>query len=207
MVQGRCFTIGNCSMHGKCGPAPTWKSQWGVRFGRQDPCPQTGSPMGNQACIVPRLLWDLLLLKSPHPEIQHTLRPSQKALGVIYAYLGWCAHSNQVGVLTTTVAGSPGSLFLGAKWWGSCGIHVLWLRWDKFTWTTKSCGGKGTAQPLSQEESTSEHLGHSLKRRAPRPLLWRAFIAFLSTLHWGWSSVTMHRFALGGYRKQRRGCC
>ena len=24
---------------------------------------------------------------------------------------------------------------------------------DKFTRTTKSCGGKGTAQPLSQEES------------------------------------------------------
>ena len=25
---------------------------------------------------------------------------------------------------------------------------------DKFTWTTESCGGKGTAWPLSQEEST-----------------------------------------------------
>ena len=25
---------------------------------------------------------------------------------------------------------------------------------DKFTWTTESCGGKGTARPLSQEEST-----------------------------------------------------
>ena len=31
---------------------------------------------------------------------------------------------------------------------------VLWLRRDKFTQTTKSCGGKGTAQPLFQEEST-----------------------------------------------------
>ena len=33
-------------------------------------------------------------------------------------------------------------------------IHVLWLRRDKFSWTTESCGGKGMAQPLSQEEST-----------------------------------------------------
>ena len=35
---------------------PLGKKPMGVRFGRQDPCPQTGSPMGNQACIVPRLL-------------------------------------------------------------------------------------------------------------------------------------------------------
>ena len=38
---------------------------------------------------------------------------------------------------------------------------------DKFTWTTDSCGGNGMAQPLSQGESTSEHLGHCLKRRVP----------------------------------------
>ena len=25
---------------------------------------------------------------------------------------------------------------------------------DKYTWTTESCGGRGTARPLSQEEST-----------------------------------------------------
>ena len=30
---------------------------------------------------------------------------------------------------------------------------VLWLRWDKFTWTTESSGGKGTTRPLSQGES------------------------------------------------------
>ena len=28
----------------------------GERFCRQDPCPQRGSLVGNQACIVPRLL-------------------------------------------------------------------------------------------------------------------------------------------------------
>ena len=33
------------------------------------------------------------------------------------------------------------------------GIRVLCLRPGKFTWTTESCGGKGTAWPLSQEES------------------------------------------------------
>ena len=30
---------------------------------------------------------------------------------------------------------------------------ALWLRQDKFAWTTESRGGKGTAQPLSQGES------------------------------------------------------
>ena len=34
------------------------------------------------------------------------------------------------------------------------GIRVLWLRRDKFTGTTESCGRKGTARPLSQEQST-----------------------------------------------------
>ena len=38
------------------GPAPTQKGQWGVRSSTQDPHPWIGSPMGNQASIVPRLL-------------------------------------------------------------------------------------------------------------------------------------------------------
>ena len=29
-----------------------------------------------------------------------------------------------------------------------------WLRWDKFTRTIESCGGKGTARPLLREESS-----------------------------------------------------
>ena len=41
----------------------------------------------------------------------------------------------------------------------------LWLQYSNTL--QRSCGGKGMAQPLSQEESTSEHLGHSLKRRTP----------------------------------------
>ena len=37
-------------------PAPTWKGQWGAGSGTQDPHPWIGSPVGNQACIVPRPL-------------------------------------------------------------------------------------------------------------------------------------------------------
>ena len=31
--------------------------------------------------------------------------------------------------------------------------EALWLKQDKFTRTAESCGGKGTARPVSQEES------------------------------------------------------
>ena len=42
----------------------------GSEVGGQDPRPWISSPVGNQACIVPTLLWDLLLLKLPHPELR-----------------------------------------------------------------------------------------------------------------------------------------
>ena len=45
----------------------------GREVGGQDPHPWIGSPVGNQACIVPRLLWDLLLLKLPHPELRQQM--------------------------------------------------------------------------------------------------------------------------------------
>ena len=45
----------------------------GSEVGGQDPHPRIGSPMGNQACIVHRLLWDLLLLKLPHPELRQQM--------------------------------------------------------------------------------------------------------------------------------------
>ena len=38
-------------------------------------------------------------------------------------------------------------------WIPALGIYVV-TAIDKYTWTTHSCGGKGTAGPLSQEEST-----------------------------------------------------
>ena len=65
--------MGNRSKHGKCGPAPNRKSQWGARFAGQDPHPRIGSPVGNQACIVPRLLLDLLLLKLPHSGLRQQM--------------------------------------------------------------------------------------------------------------------------------------
>ena len=44
---------------------------------------------------------------------------------------------------------------------------------DKYTRTTECCGGKGTARPLSLEESSSELLGHSMplseEKNAPDP--------------------------------------
>ena len=45
----------------------------GSEVGGQDPRPWISSPVGNQACIVPRLLWDLLLLNLPHPEASKCL--------------------------------------------------------------------------------------------------------------------------------------
>ena len=53
--------------------------------------------------------------------------------------------------------------------------------------------------------------GHSLSERGrqgqrepkrARPLPEQAFIAFLGTLNWGWSSFTMHRFTVGDYPLQ-----
>ena len=44
------------------------KKPVGSEVGGQDPHLWMGSPVGNQACIVPRLLQDLLLLKLPHHE-------------------------------------------------------------------------------------------------------------------------------------------
>ena len=45
----------------------------GSQVGGQDPRPWIGSPVENQACIVPCLLWELVLLKLPHPEANKCL--------------------------------------------------------------------------------------------------------------------------------------
>ena len=63
----------------------------------------------------------------------------------------------------------------------------------------KSCGEKGTAWPLSKWERGRE--GQRDPDRA-WPLSGQAFIAFLGTLHQGWSSFTMHRFTTGDYLLQ-----
>ena len=41
--------------------------------------------------------------------------------------------------------------------------------------------------------------GIATRERGPQPLPRQAFIAFLGTLHRGWSSFIMHRFTLSGY--------
>ena len=42
-------------LHG-VGPAPTQRGQWKARSGTQGPRPRMGSPVENQACLVPRPL-------------------------------------------------------------------------------------------------------------------------------------------------------
>ena len=69
-------------------------------------------------------------------------------------------------------------------------VHVLWLRWTNSLRPQKSCGDKGTPSPLSKWE------------RGPQSLPGQAFTAFLGTWHRGWSSFTMHRFAVGDYLLQ-----
>ena len=54
-------------------PSPHSEKPVGSEVGGQDTRPWTGSPVGNQACIVPRLLQDLLLLKLPHPELRQQM--------------------------------------------------------------------------------------------------------------------------------------
>ena len=87
-------------------------------------------------------------------EIQHTLRPFRKALGVVGPYLGWCICSSQVGVLSTMTACSPGSLF-----WAPADV-VTGLQ------CPRHCGSDETnsQQLLSPVEEKGQH-GHSLKGR------------------------------------------
>ena len=60
----------------------------GSKVGGQDPSPWISSPVGNQACLVPRLLWDLLLLNLPHPELR-----KQMFTEYFYLYRIWARPS------------------------------------------------------------------------------------------------------------------
>ena len=65
---------------------------------------------------------------------------------------------------------------------------VLWRPETNTHGIQKSCGEKLMAWPFSKSE------------RGPQsPPPGQAFIAFLGTLHQGWSSFTMHRFTVGDY--------
>ena len=98
--------------------------------------------------------------------------------------------SSHLGGLMTPPSVPHLPYFLNPVWrghWPTVSV-ALWLKRDKFKRTIESCEGKGTAQPLL---------------RTPQPFALTAFIAFLGTSHWGWSSLTMHRFTLGGYLLQK----
>ena len=63
----------------------------------------------------------------------------------------WPCHpfsSTGLGSLCEFVSSQPQR----CRHWPAVSV-TLWLRQDKFTQTTKSCGGKGTARLLSQKES------------------------------------------------------
>ena len=80
------------------------------------------------------------------------------------------------------------------------GIRLLWQQWTNTHGLQKSCGEKGMAWPLSKWERGRE--GQREPKRESLPPPGQAFIAFLGTLHWGWSSFTMHRFTVGDYLLQ-----
>ena len=74
------------------------------------------------------------------------------------------------------------------------------------------CNGQIHTDSRNPVEKKGWH-GHSLRERErerareracqrARPLPGRAFIAFLGTLHRGWSSFTMNRFSVGDYLLQ-----
>ena len=70
----------------------------------------------------------------------------------------------------------------------------------------RGCNGQIHMDYKNPVEKKGWH-GHSLSERGREgqsawPLPGQAFIAFLGTLHWGWSSFTMHSFAVGDYLLQ-----
>ena len=56
LTKNKGRDVGNCSKRGKIGFSPHSEKPVGSEVGGQDPRPWIGSPVGNQACIVPRLL-------------------------------------------------------------------------------------------------------------------------------------------------------
>ena len=69
----------------------------------------------------------------------------------IYIHMTCVSFLDKYSILFTQISPVPHIL----PWHGhlQAASTVLWLSWDKFTWTTESCGGKQTARSLSQWES------------------------------------------------------
>ena len=95
-------------------------------------------------------------------------------------------------------------LFLFLLLWYSCiplFLPSLWCGPQPVGSMCCGCDEQIHVDYRSPVEKKGQH-DHSLSERAPWPLPGQAFIAFLGTLHQGWFSFTMHRFALGGYLLQ-----
>ena len=87
-VQGQPINCGEPFQAWEMWLSPHSEKPAGSEVGGQDPCPWISSPVGNQACIVPRLLRDLLLLKLPHPELR-----KQTFTEYFYLYRIWARPS------------------------------------------------------------------------------------------------------------------
>ena len=100
----------------------------------------------------------------------------------------------------------------GSLWrWKYCCI-LTWVDTEGWVMRTQACSVCSVRDEMSQihmdyRNPVEEKGWHSpsLREREgwPHPLPGQAFFAFLGTLHGGWSSFTMHRFALGGYLLQK----
>ena len=85
--------------------------------------------------------------------------------------------------------------------WGLTDIsHIKLLAWclvPQLMWSLVysvfSVRGETNSHGIPSPVKEKGRHGHSLKRRVPWALPWQAFIAFLGTLPWGWSSFTIHR--------------
>ena len=73
IYKSRGFHCGELFQAWEMWLSPHSEKPVGSEVGGQDPHPWIGSPVRNQACIVPRLLCDLLLLKLPHAEASKCL--------------------------------------------------------------------------------------------------------------------------------------
>ena len=137
----------------------------------------------------PRLIQDwkslLFILEAPWEIRYPSFSPREKFPGDV--------SENVQGVGTPCIEASVPTDVTECAWvtrTPAGGVPVLWLQQTNSHGLQKPCGGKGMAWPLSKWE------------RGPWPLPGQAFIAFLGTLHRGWSSFTMHRFAVGDYLLQ-----
>ena len=132
----------------------------GSEVGGLDPRPWIGSPVGNQACIVPRLLWDLLLLKLPHPELRQQMLTEYLHLPKVCAkppkYGVWATSPLSCNILLFEVISSVLSFVL-LKRWRTCGeppVENLWMvnedrpQCNVPRKTIKACPGRGQGPSL-----------------------------------------------------------